>query len=76
MNRSTINELLNNRDIKVLEQHLVHSFIENTNLNIGKSAILLDLLADFKLDREIYCSVFLLKIKELKVLENYLELLI
>lgn len=76
MNKSTISELLNSHEIKLIEKHLIYSFLQNNDLEPSKSPIISELLADFKTEPEIYFLVSILKIKELKLLENYLELLI
>ncbi|PCJ62695.1 MAG: DNA methyltransferase [Bacteroidetes bacterium] len=76
MNKSTINELLNSHEIKLIEKHLIYSFLQNNNLEPSKSPIISELFADFKTEPEIYFLVLTLNIKELKLLENYLELLI
>ncbi|MCH3883382.1 Eco57I restriction-modification methylase domain-containing protein [Tenacibaculum aquimarinum] len=76
MNKSTINELLNSHEIKLIEKHLIYSFLQNNDLEPSKSPIISELFADFKTEPEIYFLVSTLNIKELKLLENYLELLI
>lgn len=76
MNKSTINELLNSYEINLIEKHLIYSFLQNNQLELNKSPIISRLLKDFKTTPEIYLLVSTLDIKELKLLENYLELLI
>lgn len=76
MNKSIINELLNSHEINLIEKHLIYSFLQNNDLELSKSPILSKLLADFKTEPEIYLIVSTLDIKDLKLLENYLELLI
>jgi len=76
MNKSIINELLNSHEINLIEKHLIYSFLQNNDLELSKSPILSELLADFKTEPEIYLIVSTLDIKDLKLLENYLELLI
>jgi adenine-specific DNA-methyltransferase len=76
MNKSIINELLNSHEINLIEKHLIYSFLQNNNLETNKNPIISELLADFKTEPEIYLLVSTLDIKELKLLENYLELLI
>jgi len=76
MNKSIINELLNSHEINLIEKHLIYSFLQNNNLKTNKSPIISELFADFKTEPEIYLLVSTLDIKELKLLENYLELLI
>ena len=76
INKSIINELLNSHEINLIEKHLIYSFLQNNDLELSKSPILLELLAEFKTEPEIYLTVSTLNIKDLKILENYLELLI
>ena len=76
MNKSTINELLNSHEINLIEKHLIYSFVQNNDLESNNSTIISELLADFKTESEIYLLVSTLGIKDLKLLENYLELLI
>ena len=76
MNKSIINELLNSHEINLIEKHLIYSFLQNNDLELSKSPILSELLTDFKTDPKIYLIVSTLNIKDLKLLENYLELLI
>jgi adenine-specific DNA-methyltransferase len=76
MNKSIINDLLNSHEINLIEKHLIYSFIQNNDLDLNKSPIVSELLADFKTEPEIYLRASTLDIKDLKLLENYLELLI
>lgn len=76
MNKTIINELLNNYDIATIEQHLIYAFIHNKKLEIEKSLIVSDLMKDFEKNAKIYLLVSVLEIQDLKLLENYLELLI
>lgn len=76
MNKGKINELLNSYEINLIEKHLIYSFLEKNQLNLNKSPIISSLLNGFELHSEIYLFVSTFEIKELKLLENYLELLI
>lgn len=76
MNKSIINDLLTSHEINLIEKHLIYAFIENNNLDTSKSPIISSILADFSVDPKIYLLVSTLEIKDLKLLENYLELLI
>lgn len=76
MNKSVINELLNSHEISIIEKHLIYSFIQNNDLESSRSPIVSELLDDFKTESEIFLLVSTLDIKDLKLLENYLELLI
>lgn len=76
MNKSIINDLLTSHEINLIEKHLIYAFIENNNLETSKSPIISSILTDFSVDPKIYLLVSTLEIKDLKLLENYLELLI
>jgi adenine-specific DNA-methyltransferase len=76
VNKSIITELLNSNEINIIEKHLIYSFLQNNNLDTAQSPIISELLADFKTEPEIYLHVSTLDIRALKLLENYLELLI
>ena len=76
MNKSIINDLLTSHEINLIEKHLIYAFIQKNNLEFSKSPIISDVLADFSIDPKIYLLVSTLEIKDLKQLENYLELLI
>lgn len=76
MNKSTINELINSHEINLIEKHLIYSFLHNNDLDSTKSPIISELLTDFKIEPKVYLLVSTLGIKDLKLLENYLELLI
>lgn len=76
MNKTVINELLSTYDITIIEQHLIYTFIQNNNLEAAKSPIIAEVFNSFKKEAKVYSLVSTLEIQELKVLENYLELLI
>lgn len=76
MNRVIINELINSQKISLIEQHLIYSFVENKELDLNESPIISNLLKDFLPNPEIYLQISTLNITDLKLLENYLELLI
>lgn len=76
MDKGIINRLLDNNEILTIEQHLIFSFVNNTNLDFHKSPILSDFLDKFTLQPEIDRSITNLGINDIKLLENYLELLI
>lgn len=76
MNKSTINELITSHEINLIEKHLIYCFLQNNNLDSTKSPIISELLVDFKIEPKIYLLVSTLNIIDLKLLENYLELLI
>ncbi|WP_243652275.1 HsdM family class I SAM-dependent methyltransferase [Mariniflexile fucanivorans] len=76
MNKGIINELINSQEINLIEQHLIYSFIQNKELDLNESPIISDLLKGFIPNPEIYLQISTLDITDLKLLENYLELLI
>ena len=76
MKKGIINELLNTHNINVIEQHLVYSFLQNKNLDYSNSQLINSILKDFTVQTDIYLIISALEITDLKVLENYLELLI
>lgn len=76
MKKRIINELLNTHNINVIEQHLVYSFLQNKNLDFSNSQLINGLLKGFTIQTDIYLIISALEITDLKLLENYLELLI
>lgn len=76
MKKGIINELLNTHNINVIEQHLVYSFLQNMNLDFSNSQLINGLLKGFTVQSDIYLIISSLEITDLKLLENYLELLI
>ncbi len=76
INKGLIDNLLKNYNIDIVEKHLVYLFIENNKLNIQNSPIIAELLNDFNLQTEVYFKLSSHNIQDLKILENYLELLI
>jgi len=76
MNKGIINDLINSKEINLIEQHLIYSFLQNKKLNSNESPIISELLKDFNPNPEIYLQISTLDITDLKLLENYLELLI
>ena len=76
INKGIINELLNSKNVNAIQQHIIYSFIENNNLNIENSPILSKLFQEFILDPNLYLQISSLRITDIKLLENYLELLI
>ncbi len=71
-----IKDLLNTQNIDVIEKYFVYSFVENKDLKYEDSPVLSELLKDFVPEPTIYLQISSLDITELKLLENYLELLI
>lgn len=76
MNKTIINNLISTQDINLIEEHIVYSFLQNKGFDLNESPIISDYLKNFILDLEIYNQVSTLNITDLKLLENYLELLI
>ena len=76
INKGIINDILKTQDFGVIEKHLVYSFVQNNNLYFQKSPIIKNLLTDFEPKTDVYLKLSGLEIRDLKQLENYLELLI
>jgi tRNA1(Val) A37 N6-methylase TrmN6 len=76
MDKGIINELIKSHKIDLVEQHLIYSFLKNKNLDFNESPIISDLLNDFSVNSDVYLAASTLEINDLKLLENYLELLI
>lgn len=76
MDKNIINKLLNNHEIILIEQHLIYSFLQNNGLDFSQSPVISELLIDFQVNSKLHLLVSALHIKDLKLLENYLELLI
>lgn len=76
INKSVIDELLNSHEIDLIEKHLIYSFLQNNQLDSSKSSIISELFEDFKIEPKIHLLSSSLNIKNLKHLENYMELLI
>lgn len=76
MNKTIINKLIDSQEINVIEQHLVYSFLLNKKLDLNKSPVISNFFNDFSPNHEIHLEVSSLNIFNLKLLENYLELLI
>ena len=76
INKGIINELLSTQDIDVLEQHIVYSFLENRKIKYKDSPVISELLKGFVPEPSLYFQLSSLEITDLKLLENYLELLI
>ncbi|MBC8487528.1 MAG: SAM-dependent DNA methyltransferase [Bacteroidetes bacterium] len=74
--KGILNDLIKRFDIAILEQHLIHSFIENQKLDYSKSLLLSTYFKDFERNPRLYLETFSLDIADIKELENYLELLI
>lgn len=71
-----INILLEEHDILTIEKHLIFSFVTNKSLDFFGSKILKELLCEFVILPEVFQKVSDLQIDNIKLLENYLELLI
>lgn len=76
MNKGLINDLQNSYDLDSIEKHLIYSFLKKNGLSLDKSPIISSLLKDFNPQSEIMAAISSFNISELKLLENYLELLI
>lgn len=76
INKTLINSLLENYQIQEIERHLIYFFVQNNNLDFTENSFLLNYFQDFEINSSLYLSVSSLEIPNLKILENYLELLI
>lgn len=76
VNKNIINDLLSSYEVNFIEKHLVYSYIQNNGLDWTLSPILLEMFEGFIPEPVISNKISALKIKDLKLLENYLELLI
>lgn len=74
--KSFLNNLLSTYDVEIIEKHLFFYFLEDKKVCYKKSNILTNYFSDFILNYSLYDMVNSLKIKTIKNLENYLELLI
>ena len=76
MKKGILNQLIQTHDLKSLEQHLVYSYLKLSNLKYGKNKILSSYFENFEINQDLVQKIVLLDIKNIKELENYLELLI
>lgn len=76
MDKSKISELIRDYNIARIEEHIIYFFAKKNNLDWEASPIVSELLANLELDEGLYASIAELRIKDLKHLESYLELLI
>lgn len=74
--KGIINDLIKSQDLECLEQHLIYSYLNNHELDYAASPVLDNYFHDFKVDKKVFLEIKKLNINSLKLLENYLELLI
>jgi methylase of polypeptide subunit release factors len=74
--KTLLNELLKTQDLQSLEKHLLYSYINTNNLDYKKSPLLANYFIDFECAENVYLDIQNLQIKTIKLLENYLELII
>jgi adenine-specific DNA-methyltransferase len=74
--KGILNQLIQNHDIKSLEQHLIYSYLKANNLNYQDNPILTDYFNGFEQDQKLYFESYSLDISNIKELENHLELII
>nr|WP_287421978.1 N-6 DNA methylase [Candidatus Brachybacter algidus] len=74
--KAILNELINTQDLKILEQHLVFSFLTNNKLDFTKSPILANYFKYFEQNTKLYFDTSTFEIESIKDLENHLELII
>ena len=76
MNKEFLNELTEHYNIEVIEKHLIYCFLQNNKIRFEDSPIISNLFTGFTVEPKIHRSLSILEIDNLKMLENYLELLI
>jgi len=74
--KGILNQLIQNHDLRSLEQHLVYSYLTNKKLSFDKNPILTRYFKDFEQNPQLYFDTSSLNILSIKELENYLELII
>lgn len=74
--KGILSQLIQNHDLKSLEQHLIYSYLIANDLNYETSTILTDYFQDFDQNTKLYFDTFSLEISNIKELESYLELII
>lgn len=76
MNKKIWRELINKFSIETIEQHLIYTYLTSKKLTYHKSSILNPLLIDIEINSKLSLLIDKLQITNIKILENYLELLI
>jgi methylase of polypeptide subunit release factors len=76
MKKGILNQLIQNQNLKSLEQHLIYTYLKNNKLDYEKSPILKSYLNDFEQNPTLYFDTSALNILNIKELENHLELII
>lgn len=76
MKKGILNQLIQNQNLKSLEQHLIYTYLKNNKLDYEKSPILKSYLNDFEQNPTLYFDTLALNILNIKELENHLELII
>ncbi|MGC9341145.1 MAG: HsdM family class I SAM-dependent methyltransferase [Bacteroidales bacterium] len=74
--KGIIKQLLQNYNLKKVEQHLFYSYLITQKINIQESVVLQNYLGQFKPEKIMLTQIFSLEISDIKELENYLELII
>lgn len=76
LKKGLLNDLIKIQDLKCLEQHLVYSYLKETGYDYQKSPVLSKYFKHLDLNIKLLSDIQFLEIDSLKLLENYLELLI
>jgi len=76
LRKVVINRLIQNHDLRSLEQHLIYSYLTTNKISYSKNPILRDYFKDFEQSTQLFFDTASLNISTIKELENYLELLI
>lgn len=74
--KGIIKQLIQNHDLKSLEQHLFYSFLIKQEINYQESPVLLNYFEHFEPENKLLAKVSSLNVSGIKELENYLELII
>ncbi|MCD7937399.1 MAG: hypothetical protein LUG98_11100, partial [Tannerellaceae bacterium] len=74
--KGILNNLIKSQDLESLERHLIYSYVSYHKLDYAVSPILDNYFCDFKADKKVLQETKKLNINSLKLLENYLELLL
>jgi hypothetical protein len=74
--KTILKRLIQTHDFSELEQHLVYSFLEKEKIDFAENLILTSFFKNFEINPQLSIAVSQLNISSIKLLENYLELII
>lgn len=74
--KGIIKQIIQDQDLKKLEQHFFYSYLIEHNINFHKSSVLLNYFGQFEPEKTLLTKISFLEISDIKELENYLELII